>query len=609
MIPKRLIGGVLALAAFAATPGALRAEAPPAAAAPLAMAAPNAQETGASTGASLRPTSLTPPLDRMAPALRPSLPTGYAARVLEALETTAPIAAGNAGDPMAAALRAFYASRGFQPIWTNPETGALPRASALWQAVQAADEDGLEPADYLTEGEGSLFLATDEANLARLEAALSWAYVRLASDLASGRTVPSEVDPEHYVHPIDIDPAAALAAAAAAEADEIGALVAANAPQTEAYRKLKAALQTYRAIQRLGGWTVMSGGEIMRPGDRGPRIAELRRVLAERGEALPVASSPEAETVFDPDLEAAVTAFQRRHGLKPDGHFGPNTLSALNAPVGQRIEQIKINMERRRWMPDHLGARYAFVNLADFRLEVKFDGETVFETRVVVGREADRTPVFSDRMTYIVINPYWNIPPSIARDEMLPQLRRDPYALLEKGIRVFSGWGADAVEIDPGMIDWTQVSGRRFPFKLRQDPGDQNALGRVKFMFPNHFNIYLHDTPSKSLFERTVRTFSHGCIRVEDPLRLAQLLLADDPMWPPGRLEEQIASDERRTVGLRRPLEVHLTYLTAWVDDAGVVQFRNDVYGRDRRLVTALDASRETPAVALNAQPPVAAER
>jgi len=156
------------------------------------------------------------------------------------------------------------------------------------------------------------------------------------------------------------------------------------------------------------------------------------------------------------------------------------------------------------------------------------------------------------------------------------------------------------------MIDWTQVSRRRFPFKLRQDPGDQNALGRVKFMFPNHFNIYLHDTPSKSLFERTVRTFSHGCIRVEDPLRLARLLLAGDPMWPEGRLEEQIASNERRTVGLRRPIEVHLTYLTAWVDDAGVVQFRNDVYGRDRRLLAALDASRETPAVALNAETPAA---
>jgi len=604
MIPRRLIGGVIALAAVAAAPAATRAESQPSSPTPLAMAAPNAQETGASTGASLRPTSLTPPIERMDPALRPALPTGYAARILEALETTAPIAAGNAGDPMAAALRAFYAARGFQPIWTSPETGPLPRASALWQAVQAADEDGLEPADYLTQGEGSLFLATDEADLARLEAALSWAYVRLASDLASGRTVPSEVDPEHYVHPIDIDPAAALAAAAAA--DDIGAVLAGNAPQTEDYRRLKAALKTYRSIQRLGGWTLMSSGEILRPGDSGRRIAELRRVLAERGEALPPAPSPAAETVYGPDLESAVTAFQQRHGLKPDGHFGPNSLRALNASVGQRIEQIKINMERRRWMPDHLGARYAFVNLADFRLEVKFDEETVFETRVVVGREADRTPVFSDKMTYLVINPYWNIPPSIARDEMLPQLRKDPYALLEKGIRVFSGWGADAVEIDPGMIDWTQVSRRRFPFKLRQDPGDQNALGRVKFMFPNHFNIYLHDTPSKSLFERTVRTFSHGCIRVEDPLRLARLLLAGDPMWPEGRLEEQIASNERRTVGLRRPIEVHLTYLTAWVDDAGVVQFRNDVYGRDRRLLAALDASRETPAVALNAETPAA---
>jgi len=561
--------------------------------APIAMAQPNeaAVLNGGAQPAMLTPTTLTPP-ELSTPPEAPRV-TGFAALILEALETTAPLEAGNAGAPTAAAVRGFYAARKFEPVWTD-RNGPLPRAHSLRAAVQAAQADGLEPWDYVTGSVDQLFASRSEAELARLEAALTWAYVRLASDLASGRTVPNEVDPEHFVHPHDVEPAEALANAA--KRHDIHTLVAGYAPQTAEYRKLKAALATYREIARLGGWTQMSDGPIMRPGDRSPRVAELRRVLAERGEA--ISETAEDPNRYDQDVKAAVRGFQERHGLHPDGRFGPATLRALNMTAERRIEQIKINMERRRWMPDDLGVRYAFVNLADFRLRVVFHDEPVFETRVVVGTAADRTPVFSDRMTYLVINPYWNIPPSIAGEEMLPQLRKDPLSLAAKGIRVFSGWAAGAVEIDPTTIDWNMVSSRRFPFKLRQDPGDQNALGRVKFMFPNQFNIYLHDTPSKSLFERTVRTFSHGCIRVEDPLRLARLLLAEDPNWPPERIDEQLASNERRTITLPHALNVHLTYLTAWVDDDGVVQFRNDIYKRDRRLISALDASRESPALA-----------
>ena len=522
------------------------------------------------------------------PFLAPPVLTGIANRVREALETSAPQQVENSGEPVAVAVRRFYATHAYQPVWVNSRE-PLPRASSLVRAVLNAAQDGLEPANYITPAIQALFLAKDEFGLAKLEAALTWAFVELASDLASGRTVPSEVDPETFVHPHDIDPAQVMADAATAF--DVQPVLTRLAPQTDAYRNLKMALARYREIRRLGGWTEFSNGKILRPGMRGPRIAELRRILAERGEDI----DPDNDH-YDLTLVSAVKDFQRRHGLTPDGAFGPTSRSALNQSVDERIEQIVINMERLRWMPDHLGERHAFVNLADFRLEIVFGKEVVYETRVVVGSDADRTPVFSDRMTYLVINPYWNIPPSIAKKEMLPQLRADPYSLLPKGIRVFASWAGTAPELDPGEVDWHAVDPRRFPYKLRQDAGGGNALGRVKFMFPNKFNIYLHDTPSKSLFNRTVRTFSHGCIRVEDPFRLAKLLLSDDPRWTPERFDQAIADGKRRSVSLPRAVNVHLTYLTAWVDRKGVIQFRDDVYKRDVSLTAAIDASRRRPA-------------
>ncbi len=522
------------------------------------------------------------------PLLAPPVLTGIAGRLREAVETSAPQALDNSGEPVAVAVRRFYSTRAYQPVWVNSRE-PLPRASSLVRAVLNSAQDGLEPANYITPAIQALFLAKDEVGLAKLEAALTWAFVELASDLASGRTVPSEVDPETFVHPHDIDPAQVMTDAATAY--DVQPVLNRLAPQTDAYRNLKMALARYREIKRLGGWTEFSNGKILRPGMRGPRIAELRSILAERGEDIDAENNH-----YDLTLVGAVKDFQRRHGLTPDGAFGPNSRLALNQSVNERIEQLVINMERLRWMPDHLGERHAFVNLANFRLEIVFGKEVVYETRVVVGSDADRTPVFSDRMTYLVINPYWNIPPSIAKKEMLPQLRADPYALQRKGIRVFASWAATAPELDPGEVDWHAVNPNRFPYKLRQDAGGRNALGRVKFMFPNKFNIYLHDTPSKSLFNRTVRTFSHGCIRVEDPFRLAKLLLSDDPRWTEARFDQAIADGKRRSVSLPRAVNVHLTYLTAWVDRKGVIQFRDDVYKRDASLITAIDASRRRPA-------------
>ncbi|MGZ0188238.1 MAG: L,D-transpeptidase family protein [Alphaproteobacteria bacterium] len=579
MIRHGAIAGLLAVTLLAASP--------------LAASPDPAENDGlvADPPTAMAPT-MEPETERPGLLVAPTLtiePIGFAAEILEALETTDPLASGNAGEPIAAAVRQFYSDRAYRPIWTDGKA-PLDRAKSLLAAVLAAAEDGLEPSDYITPAVQALFEAKDEKGLAQLEASLTWAFVGLASDLASGRTVPNEVDPELFVHPHNINPAVLLSQASVVH--DIKGLVAKHAPQTDAYRNLKSALKRYRAIERLGGWTPMSGGRILRPGYRGPRVRELKGILAERGEDI-----HSEDDRYDAELTAVVRAFQRRHGLSPDGAWGPKALAALNMPVSERIKQITINMERWRWMPDHLGDRYAFVNMANFTLEIVYDDELVYETRVVIGTDADRTPVFSDRMTYLVVNPFWNIPPSIARDEMLPQLRADPYSLERKGIRVFSSWSASAREVDPGTVDWYGVTGKTTRYKFRQDSGGRNALGRVKFMFPNKFNIYLHDTPSKSLFRRTVRTFSHGCIRVEEPFRLAKLLLKDDQRWTEDRFDAQLASGQRRIVSLPQPVNVHLTYLTSWVDREGVVQFRDDVYGRDKRLTMALDASRQSPAM------------
>jgi murein L,D-transpeptidase YcbB/YkuD len=257
--------------------------------------------------------------------------------------------------------------------------------------------------------------------------------------------------------------------------------------------------------------------------------------------------------------------------------------------VDHRVAQIEINLERWRWLPVDLGQRHIIVNIPAYHLDLYEDGARVLELRVVVGKSYRRTPVFSDTMRYLVLNPYWEVPPSIAVHDKLPLLRKDPAALVAAGFRVFRGFGADAEQVDPLRVDWNSVSPRQFSYRLRQDPGPKNALGQVKFMFPNRFNVYLHDTPSRDLFAHADRSFSSGCIRVEDPVRLATAVLAGTPGWDAAALRAGLDTGQTRTVSLGRPVRVHLLYWTAWVDDDGTVEFRRDLYGRDERVLRALD--------------------
>jgi len=481
------------------------------------------------------------------------------------------------------ALQRFYAERSFLPIWVS-ESGPTARAKELVAAIARAEEDGLYPSDYDHALLAAAVVGADGTTaLAELEHRLSRAFLEYGNDLGSGRVEPREVDKELYVDPRPFDPLAALAGAVAS--DDLATFLAGYAPQTPNYERLKQALADYRAIAARGGWPAVPHGDTLRPGDRSARVAAVRARLLVTGELSGGALDDE---LYDDTLAAAVRRFQDRHGLDVDGAIGRKTLAALNVPAAQRVEQILLNMERRRWMADHLGERYVFVNLADFELKLVEGPKTILDSRVVIGNDFHRTPVFSGDMTYLVLNPNWNVPPSIATKELLPKIRRNVNYLGNNNFKLFSGWGADAHEINPVSVDWSQVSARRFPYKIRQEPGDGNALGRVKFMFPNPFNIYLHDTPSRGLFSRSVRNFSHGCIRVAKPIELAEMLLRHDPEWSRERIDAAIASGRHQIVKLKTPVKVHITYLTAWVNKDGSVYFHDDVYGRDARLERAL---------------------
>jgi murein L,D-transpeptidase YcbB/YkuD len=427
---------------------------------------------------------------------------------------------------------------------------------------------------------------------ADLDLILTDAYLLFGSHLAAGRVNPNLL---HTDGKIDTGPVNLLTSlTSAASTGDIKAGLEGLRPAHSGYTTLRNALARLRHLATENGWPVLDVGNTLRPGDSSSAVGELRRRLAVGGEFDPKHVDDDS-LFFDARLTSAVERFQRHHGLKVDGIAGPDTIGELNVPVEQRIRQVVVNLERWRWLPHDLGARYILVNTADYSLQAVEKGRVNFQMRVVVGRPARRSPVFSANMTYLVVNPYWNVPTSIAVEDILPELRKDVGYLTRRGFRVFPNWRPDAPEVDPATIDWHGYHADRFPFRLRQDPGPENALGRIKFMFPNPFAVYLHDTPYRSLFKRVQRDFSSGCIRVEAPLVLADFVLAGDRRWTTNALKQALEKGETRTIRLNRPIPVHLLYMTAWADETGVIQFRSDIYDRDRDLDRALGRRGPTP--------------
>jgi murein L,D-transpeptidase YcbB/YkuD len=371
-------------------------------------------------------------------------------------------------------------------------------------------------------------------------------------------------------------------------AGQVGAALTNLKPSGHDYERLREAYVRYRDLTLSGGWPLVPGGPKLQREDRGARVRALRTRLAATGD-LDQQQVQEAD-MFDEGVEQGLRRFQWRHGLVVDGVTGPETLAALNLPAEDRAWQIALNMERWRWQPADLGPRHILVNVANFALEVVEEDRVLLSLRTVVGKPYRRTPVFSAKMTYLVFSPFWHVPPGIARRDILPRIHKDAAYLSRERIRAFLGWGSEAVEVDTASVDWNQIEPRSLPYRFRQEPGPSNPLGGVKFMFPNRFNVYLHDTPSKELFDEVARTFSSGCIRVENAAELASYLLRRDSSWTPERIHNAMSAGREKTVSLPEPIAVHLRYWTTWVDRDGAVHFRDDVYQRDKMLEEALSA-------------------
>jgi murein L,D-transpeptidase YcbB/YkuD len=475
----------------------------------------------------------------------------------------------------------YYWQRDFRPAWFNRD-GILLEAAELLHILQQAEAEGLPLSDYpLAAIEQRLFGSIDDLQqLAQLDLLLTDAFLRYSLNVYSGRLDPHQAGGDWFIPHAPIDAAALLVQALAQQ--NLSVLLAGLPPPHAGYRRLRSALHHYRAAAARGTWPQIEGGEILRPGARAPRVAQLRQRLWLSGD-LPEAAAAEPE-LFDGVLRRAVRRFQQRHGLQADGNVGAATLAALNVPLAARIRQIEANMERWRWLPRQLERRHIQVNMAGYELQVVEAERPVLAMRVIVGRDYRQTPVFTSAMTSLVLNPYWYVPRSIFRDDILPRLRRDPGYLQRAGMRVFSSLNGNGSEVDPAQIDWTAVDGDNFPYTLRQNAGSHNALGQIKFLLPNRYGIFLHDTPDRSLFRQPARAFSSGCIRLEDPIGLAHHLLADDARWSRVRLEEAISQGKPLGLTLPEPIPVYLVYWTAWVDEAGVLQLRDDIYGRDARL-------------------------
>ncbi len=468
----------------------------------------------------------------------------------------------------------------FQPAWTDRAV-----VEQLLDGVRGAASHGLDPADYHLRAIESRLAAgdwqsSDPVARAELELLLTDSLARLAFTLHFGKLDPEQLDPVWNLSRewSGADPVGLFEQTL--RSGRIREFLEAAPPQYPFYGRLREALARYRAIEAAGGWPALPDGEALKPGASDPRVPALRRRLEIEGDLAPVQAAD--STLYDAEVEVAVQRFQERTRLDPDGVLGKRTTAELNVPVSRRIEQLRASLERARWVIRDVEEDLLVVDIAGFKLHLFRDGEEIWVTRVQVGKPYTSTPVFKAAMTHLVFNPTWTVPPGILNKEVLPAVRRDRSYLAAHGMSVVR---SDGSIVDPSTVDWSG----RFPYSIRQEPGPKNSLGRVKFMFPNEYFVYLHDTPSKQLFDRAQRAFSHGCIRVEDPLRLAELVLTGTAGWDRAAIDRTVESKQTTTVFLTEHLTVMLLYWTAEVTRQGTVLFSPDIYDRDRAVIAGLD--------------------
>ena len=477
-----------------------------------------------------------------------------------------------------------YERRDYIPAWIS-----VASVDAVLEAIRNSYEHGLDPEDYhwqaINELRSRVANGAGSEAVAEMEILLTDAVVRLAYHASFGKVLPGELDPnwnfDRRLH--SPDPVAELGDVLGTT--DVTSVIRERSNVPVFYDWLREALARYREIAAEGGWPSIPSGPTLKPRMTSERIVPLRQRLQRTGD-LADAQTGDPED-FDEALKRAVTAFQKRHGLAPDGAVGPMTLAALNVPVEQRIDQIRVNLERIRWVYKELPEDYVIVDIAGFHLYLVQEDEIVWQARAQVGKPYRDTPVFRDSMRYLEFNPTWTVPPTILREDIMPRLKHGPDYLAERNMRILDHSGKP---VDVSTIDWPSIAAGNFPYILRQEPGPNNALGRVKFMFPNKHAVYIHDTPSKSLFAHNERTFSSGCIRVERPFELAEVLLDDPERWDQQGIQQLLDSRRTQRVNLKEPLPVLILYWTAEANAEGRVHFRRDVYDRDAPVLDALEA-------------------
>ncbi|NNC63735.1 MAG: L,D-transpeptidase family protein [Gammaproteobacteria bacterium] len=484
-------------------------------------------------------------------------------------------------------LARFYAARRFAPAWSNTRDVEL-----LMAELEGSEAHGLSPPDFHVDAIQLLRqMQAEQPDDPRINASLDLLLTDglaiYAHQLVDGKVDPSLLSAFWNQSRQELSRGRVEGLADALAQNSLPEFLASLVPSLPYYRDMRARLASYRAIASRGGWPSVPDGAALRRGDEDPRVAAVRARLAVEPTSL--GSSRPDPNVFDVTLEESVSRFQVEHGLEVDGEVGPATLRAMNVSVAERIDQLRVNLERARWVQDEFTNMndFVIVNIAGFYVRLYEDGEIDWESRVIVGTEYDQTPAVVADMTYLVLNPTWTVPRSIIRDEMLPEMKADPGYLSARNLDLFD---QEWRRMDPAMLDWENVSASDFPYYVMQRPGPGNALGTVKFMFPNAHSVYLHDTPSPELFSRSRRTFSHGCVRVQNPLEFAVRLLEDQPDWTQEAIDRAIDDGQTTTVYLTTPVRVVILYRTAEPADGGRVRFYEDIYARDPAVLAALDS-------------------
>jgi murein L,D-transpeptidase YcbB/YkuD len=479
----------------------------------------------------------------------------------------------------------MYQCRGFKLIWNDDGIASLSTA------LESLKEDGLTADDYRFAEFDSQLRAANRTSLGpgrmvEMDILLTEAFLRAVYNLYFGRADPERIDANINFtrsHPGEGPIPRLLRYITQARIDDAFDWA---RPKNKRYQWLKTGLARYREYQAAGGWDPIPAGEILKPGITHPRVAMLRTRLAVTGDLPAGVTVTDDSELFDEILKSAVERFQTRHGLEADGVVGAETLAAMNVPVKERIDQIRVNLERGRWILHEAYADYLVADIAGFNIFWAKDEDVFWQEQIQVGKEYTKTPVFKGEIRYLDFNPTWTIPPGILRSSVIPGLKKDPDYLNKKGYQLLT---RDGKPVDPKTVNWKALKG--FPYIVRQPPGPDNALGQIKFMFPNPHFVFLHDTNHREFFARTKRTFSSGCIRVRNPFDLAERLLAEQDDWTRARIDEVVASGKTKRVILRRPVRIFIAYNTARVPAAGSqVVFRPDIYKRDARVLAALNS-------------------